>query len=499
MADTLDEVARRHALLEAIRRWGAVNKPAGVTIAPRAYERMHRVMNNLFDKQKAAAADPSRRLALFTTRRAGKTSLLTPKFIDTALACQDNQATMFVIAPTLEHAKALLWRPLESFNEMFNLGLELRNDPARCRFPNGVMLYFRGAKDREQLGVLRGFKTLLVGIDEIQDIRDEILFDIFQATGPGLRDLNGQMIVSGTPGKVPVGEWFEISTGERPNWSVHSWSLLDNPFLPAEAKNIDLILSEEGLTVDDPRFKREYLGLWVEDGDELVYQWKIEANGLPGDTVVLDPEYEWHYVMGIDFGHRDDSAVVVGAFSFDSNMYFEVAESGAAGLSLDSFMNYHVMPLYRKFNPMRTVGDPQAKQLIATINERWQISVQNADTRGKLAHIETINSDFLMERVKTPVSFKLIQERQRLVWDPGAKPKLIEHPRRPNHYCDAALYAHHEAKHWIARDVKQKVSFATELDREAYYLKQYILKNAQPKSAVERLANWADDDDFRRD
>ncbi len=479
-----------------MRRWGQVTaRPnAAKAVAPRALENMHRVMSGLFDKQRGVVADTARRIALFCPRRAGKTGLLTPWIVQDALDCRDNEATIFVIGPTLEHAKALLWRPLENLSKTYNLGLELRGDPARCNFPNGVVLYFRGAKDREQLGVLRGFKSLSVNVDEVQDIRDDLLRDIETATGPGLRDLNGSMRFSGTPGRLCLGSWYDITTGSRPNWSVHTWSMFDNPFLPDTAKDIDTILREEGLTVDDPRFKREYLGLWVEDGDELVYRWDLVRNGMVAEDVVLDPNVEWHYVMAVDFGYNDASAGMVGAFSFERDEYYEVDEFAESGLTISDLMNKYVMPRIRKYNPMRVVGDAQARQTIEEINQRWGIGMVKGDKLGKLAFIELMNSDMRLGRVKTPIHFNVVKERQRLVWDPAKRPMLVEHPRRPNHLCDAGLYAYREAKHWIARDVKEEKRFATYEEREAFYLKQYILQRGA--MAGKATADWANDDDF---
>ena len=459
----------------------------------RASEHLHRVMHGLFDKQREVVQDPSKRIAIFGTRRMGKTALIAPWIVQEAVRCPDNEATIFFIGPTIDHAKGLLWRPMENLNKQYDLGLHMRNDPARIFFPNGVHLYFRGAKDKEQLGVLRGFKLLNVFVDELQEIRDELVSDILSACGPGLRDLSGRFVFSGTPGRIPLGHWYDITTGAEENWSVHQWSLFDNPFLTDDAKNIDLILQEEGLTVECPRFKREYMGLWVEDGDDMVYRWALEKNGVVGEPV-LDPAVRWHYVMGIDFGHKDDSACVVGAFSFDSDQYYEVAESGGPELSLSDFMTNHVMPLIARYDPMRIVADPQAKQLVAEINQRWQLGMQKADKAGKLAYIEVMNSDFILGRIHTPVHFKLTHERQRLVWDPSAKPKLEEHPRRPNHYCDAALYAYREAKHWIGKTFKAERKFASESERDAFLLKEYIRKQANQTDDV--LSDWANDNDF---
>lgn len=493
MTDTLDDVARRQAIMEALRRWGSVKRSNRVVAqAPaRALESLHRVMGGLFDQQKAVVADPNKRKAIFGTRRMGKTSLYAPWFTQAALDCRDCEATMFIIGPTLEHAKALLWRPLENLNKQYNIGLDLKADPARCIFPNGVHLYFRGAKDKEQLGVLRGFKTPFAAVDEAQDIRDHLLQEIDTALSAGMRDFGGTLAFSGTPGRVPVGLWYDITTGALPNWTVHQWSLLDNPFLSDEAKNIEAILRDEGLTPDSPRFKREYLGLWVEDSDELVYAWDFGRNGI--SEVNLSPEVAWHYVIGVDFGFNDATAVIVGAFSFESDTYYEVDEFAASGLTISDFMTRGVMPMVQKYSPMRIVADAQAKQMIEEINQRWGIGMQRADKPGKLAFIEIMNSDMMLKRIKTPVHFKLVEERQRLVWDPHAKPKLEEHPRRPNNRCDAALYAYREAKHWIGRDVKKTQTFTDDNQRQAYWLKQYILQRATTQAPK---ADWANDNDF---
>ena len=114
-------------------------------------------------------------------------------------------------------------------------------------------------------------------------------------------------------------------------------------------------LKEKGKTIQDwidskfskatqetARFKRENLGLWIEDLSSLAFKFNIHQNIFDGpseeveyilkeaifDTetkqkidirikskrYLLDPAKEWKYVLGCDFGFGDDCAYVVLAF-----------------------------------------------------------------------------------------------------------------------------------------------------------------------------------------
>lgn len=482
---------QRQLLLEALVRYSKGGSTSVQAPTARSAEKMGRVFEGLMDYQLAPRDDPSTHIALQWSRRTGKSYSAVPTFISAGMNSTHVDNTMFFISKTLDHAYALLWRKFQEFGKQYSIPFEMKQDPYRIIFPTGAILYFRGAKDLDQLGVLEGFPCSLVWMDEAQMIRDDVVKEIQRALNPALRDLGGKMIFSGTAGTFRVGEWFEITNGLRPHWSVHKHTLFENTHLRDDAKDIETILREEGLKLDSPQFRRSYMNEWVEDNEHTVYKFDLGINGI--EEVSLDPALEWHYVMGVDWGYRDDTAVVVGAYSYDSDTYYEVDEWSAPGKSLEEIWAEGIEPMIKKYNPETRVADHDPR-MHDGMNSRFGAGLTLAEKPGKEGYIEIMNSDMRKGKIKTPVHFGLVRERQLLVWDPNKFPKMVEHPGRPNHRCDAALYAYRAAKHWIGKTVQAALTFDNEADREAYYMRQYILSRAAETNTP--AADWANDNDF---
>jgi phage terminase large subunit len=410
---------------------------------------------------------------------------------------QKYNQTDFFLAPTLEHAKGLLFGHLRELKRKTGLNFEIKNEPAGVFFPNGARLLFRGAKDLDDLGALVGYPTSMLWVDECQDIRDEVLQYIQNKVGPALRDLNGRIIFSGTPGRVSAGLWYEIASGKRNNWTNYHWSLFDNPHLSEESRNLETILRDEGYTVDTPAFKREYMGIWVEDDSLIVYAYDAAKNGVYQFGTELSDSHVWHHVIGVDFGYSPDpSACVTLAYSHTHPDVFLVDEFKANNLTYTELWERGIEPMWRKYGPCVAVADAASPQAIAELNARWGIGLQPCvkgnKKSSKASWVELMNADFIRGNIQIPPESSTAREMAELVWDPDKFPERKEHPRRDNHLCDATLYAYIRSKHWHQ---EARVQDAPILDAEARYgweLAQYARRatlNDKPK-------DWANDADF---
>ncbi len=463
-------------------------------------ERLTRTLTGLTVQQMAIHDCGHKRIALHCTRRAGKSYLAAPWLVENGMTATQPGTTMFFIAPTLEHAKALLWPQFQRIKRETNLEFELKGDPARIEFPSGATLYFRGAKDADQLGPLTGFAVRKVWVDECQDIKSEMLRSIDEKLSASLRDLDGDMIWSGTSGKIAAGKWWEVTTGQpvngKPsNWKTFTWSLFENPHLSERARSIEAICEDEGLTIDSPRFKREYQALWVEDDSAFVYKYDIVRNGKHSATAVLDAEYEWQYLMGVDFGYSPDpSAVVILAYSNTHPIAYVVDEWCEGERTYADLYTQGIKPFLDKYGPMPMVADNAAKQGIAELNQRWGLGLRKSEKMDKLTWIELLNSDLVKGTLQVPPEFKLAKEMAELVWDPAKYPDRKEHPRRSNHCCDALLYAWRYARNWLQIEKATELTFNTGAEREAYHLKRYI--NERHLQDVDGGRDWANDANF---
>ncbi len=441
-----------------------------------------------------------KRIALCCTRRAGKSYLAAPWFVEEGMKSTRYDRVDFFIAPTLEHAKSLLWGHLRELKRKTGLNFEMKNDPASVIFPSGARLIFRGAKDLDDLGSLVGYPTGMLWVDECQDIRDEVLKFVQNKVGPALRDMHGRMVFSGTPGRVAAGLWYEIATGKRTNWTTFGWSLFDNEHLPPESRDLQLILQEEGYTPATPAFKREYMGMWVEDDSLLCYKYDPQLNGQYTYGQSLPDGHDWTYVIGVDFGYSPDpSAVVALAYSNTHPAVFVVDEFRQTNKTYTDLYELGVRPMYEKYGPCVVVGDAASPQAIAEINQRWSIGMQPC-TKGnkktlKASYMELMNADFIRGRIHVPPESAYAHELAELVWDPDKLPERKEHPRRANHLCDAGLYAYICAKHW---NQQPREPIAPLVDSEQQYgwdLAQY----AREQTSRSTLIDWCDDAQFGRD
>lgn len=464
-------------------------------------EKLFRSLAGLTPKQLEIHNDTNKYIAMCCTRRAGKTYLAAPWMVELGMTAKDPEATMFFIAPTLQHAKALLWRRFEAVRRETQLEFAMKADPWRVEFPTGAILYFRGASDLTELGAVVGFKTCMVWVDECQDIPDGVLRYIAQKVGPGLRDLGGKMVYSGTPGLVCQGHWYDVATGQpgESHWSRHFFTLYDNPHLPPEAKDLNVILKEEGLTPELPRFKREYMGQWVEDDSLQVYKFDIVRNGNWEFGKPLPDNHDWSYVMGVDWGYSPDpSAVVVLAYARTCKTVYVVYEWQEPKCIYEQVYKKGIKPALEKYGIMPSFADAAAPQAIEEMNQRFGMGMQpcTKGNKSKLkAHfVELANSHLLQGEVQLPLESRLSKELLTLVWDPKKLPERKEHPGKPNHSADAFLYALIECKQWNETTTQVEASpyDVDNPDSKAAYL----LRLAAQQSNRNKAIDWANDADW---
>src|SRR5690606_32566902 len=124
--------------------------------------------------------------------------------------------------------------------------------------------------------------------------------------------------------------FYEISTGIRPGWSVHHWTLLDNPHLPHASQYIEDLLVKKGWSREHPTFRREWLGWWVRDLGSLVYPYDPARNRV--DRLPSLPEAGWRYALGIDFGVTNATACVVVAWHEQDPTLYVVESEAREGI-----------------------------------------------------------------------------------------------------------------------------------------------------------------------
>lgn len=413
-----------------------------------------KVRAQLFPQQEALIASPHRRKVSKAGRRGGKTHGLVALALD--VAAQYPSEVIPVCERTISCAAAQkFWSELIAFNDVHKLDIDLHHTFKIATLPNRSRVMIAGCETLEQADKLRGGRYPAALVDEAQSYRGHVLeYLIDDVLSPALLDLNGSLIVAGTPRHVRQGPWFEMCHSAQ--WEQHFWSMLDNPFIPggklgasmtpeqARKYREDALEAERARRQNSAAFRREWLGEWVEGDSSLMYDSFREAvNVIPCMPAPLS-EHPWRYCLSVDFGVVDPTAFVVLAWRRgDPNLYI-VESVQAEGLSpsvVASRMEGYRQRLH--VNPI--VGDTngQGKAFAQEYLHSFGVVVKPARKVAKALHVSFVNGDFASGRIKIVRS-----SNQDLTADLGMLPWNEERDNAaegfPDHLCDALLYGARE-------------------------------------------------------
>jgi len=400
--------------------------------------------DDLFEAQLKFVAGSSKRRAALCGRRAGKTEGTGYWFIEGGLEAP-NETSVF-IALSSGHCMRTLWTSLTRIIlRRPELGLKLTQSRGDliCRFPNGHQIWMAGAKNRAEIEKFRGNRYKRVAIDEAGSFGahlEELVEDVLE---PALMDLDGELALTGSPPVLPVGYFWEVTTGAngRPQWPVSHWTVLENPHIPHAAEYLRAKREANGWSEDHPRYRREYLGEWVRDEGAMVFPYDGQRNAYWD----LPTGGAWTNVTGMDLGFVDPTAWVTESYRDGYSEVWMRKVYEESGL-IPSVVAVKTEAWLRDF-PGRCVADTggQGKPIVEEMRRRYGLGVLPADKKAKRAAIEVMRGDVLSGVLKLhPVECALIiDEWSRLQWDEGHE-GFDE--RCGAHLSDAALYAHRDCR-----------------------------------------------------
>jgi hypothetical protein len=357
-----------------------------------------------------------RRKVGFCTRRAGKTIGSAIAFCATLL--EHPTGIMLYVAQTRDMCRLYIWQELKRYATRFDLPFEFNETNLTMRHSRaGGTLVLKGADKEDEIEKWRGPKWQLVILDESGTFGAHLETAVVSSIGPALRDNGGTLILIGTAGRKKEGLFYEASEGMRDIYEVHRWSLVDNIYLSEEAKDLEFIKKEEGLTDEDPRFIREYLGRWATGDSERVFSgFSAERNVFSGK---LPSGHDWKYLLGIDFGWADESAVTCVAYSPTHKTIFLI----------DTWAKKHAYPgdiaqvienMKAKYGVRRYIGDTggYGKAIVVQLAKDYGIMIQAAKKQEKLSFVEFMNSEFYAAKIMVHDSqTKLITQFTDVAWN----------------------------------------------------------------------------------
>lgn len=396
---------------------------------------------DLHPKQRAFVDDPAKRKAALCGRRAGKSHGVAAWLLEGGRQAP-NEMSLY-IALSRNNARGIMEKALRDLERKYNLGLRFfeRDNQLMVGLPNGHVIWLAGCKDSFEIEKFRGYKFKRVAIDEAASFGPYLRPLIQDVLTPTLLDLQGDLVLIGSPGIIPAGPFFEITEGDPGNpdgfkkWPTHHWNVLDNPYIPHAADDLQAERELRNWDETHPTYVREWLGKWVRDDGALVYPYD-QRNIF--DT--LPSGRKWRYSIGLDVGFKDSSAFVVAAWASGFPDVYIVEAFKEEGLIPSKFIGY-VERLMKKYDTRDAVIDSGGigKGYQEEMLQRFGIYVEPAKKNQKRAFIEVVRGEMLSGNLKAQPrkAGSLFDEWSRLVWDEDReKPDN----RFEDHLADACLY-----------------------------------------------------------
>lgn len=462
--------------------------------------------------QRYAVLEIARFFTWLVGRGGGKTTAFLVRFLIGIVSI--TRGRFVYVAPTLGMATELLWDPLkDTIARLVQRGLCEEGDfefkeigkTVTCR-RTGSRLRLVGGDDRRELDKLRGQPFDGVGVDEACVFPPDLLEVLAERIIiPRLGERNGWLGFASTPGHVLRGFFYERSSlagvgkFHRPfadrnqkgykgwrGWSSHTWSLKDVAELPNAGRLYPAIVANwrdalakkeaEGISDDNPIWKRERLGLWALDETDTVFkyrphdkdgkpfnQWDPAAGktgieqlhaamvALPGDVPIAD----WRYVVSADMGHADPFALNVFMFcpADPKRRMFH-----AMGLERPAMYARPIAEILlgEELNTdapggvFMVTGWPDGLVMdadLAVIEELanvYGVRMQKAERKidYKFGAIELTNGDLLEGRIFVLKDSPLEKQLQELQWTTDDfSGRKREHAAQANHSTDCLIYA----------------------------------------------------------
>lgn len=410
-----------------------------------------------FPAQCKFTEDESRYIVAQCSRRAGKTNGLAIKFFKTMEKHPKSQCVYLSL--TLESARDIMWPVLHELNDKYALGCTFLESKLTMTYPNGATLKLFGADMKNFIKRLKGRKYPGVAIDEAQDFGTHLRSLVDDVLTPSISDYSDSWIaVTGTPGPVPQGYFFEITQEKKYGFSYHEWTLLDNPYMPDPAGFIEDLKKKRGWDDENPTLKREWLNKWVLDAQSLWIQYKASVDHYETLPTVLP--HKFNYVLGIDLGFRDADALAVVAWSDAEPNTYLVEEVITTKQGITALVG-QINALRQKYDFCRMVIDEGGlgKKIAEEIRREHHIPVMPADKALKQQNVEFLNDALRLGRFRANKNsrFALDSYLVQIDWEKSTADRIVVKKQPHSDIIDAVLYAFRESPAFTYREPPKKL------------------------------------------
>lgn len=414
-----------------------------------------------FPEQNAFIEDTSRYVAAQCSRRSGKTNGLAVRFFKTMEKHPKSQS--LYLSLTQESARGIMWPVLQELNDIHKIGCTFVESKMTMTHPNGATLKLMGADLKDFIKRLKGRKYPGVAIDEAQDFGSHLQSLIDDVLTPSISDYaDGWLALTGTPGPVPTGVFFDITQNNKYGFSVHKWTVLQNPYMPDALGFLkDLKLKREW---DDtnPTYLREWLNNWILDVESLWIRYKEHLNHF--DRLPDIKPHKWNYILGIDWGFRDSDALAIVAWSeYDPNTYL-VEELITPKQDISALIE-NVQHLRNKYDISKIVMDEGAggKKMAEEMRRRHAIPVHPADKVRKQETVDFFNDTLRTGKFKANKDSRFVKDSYlvQIDWDKSSPNRIVIKKNPHSDIIDSVIYAYKESPAYTYIQVKEGPKMGT--------------------------------------
>lgn len=396
-------------------------------------------LNVNFPKQNAFINDPSRYIDAQCSRRAGKTNGLAYRFFKAMEKYPKSQCVYMGL--TRDSAKGAMWPVLQEINDKYSLGCEFIESKLTMKHPNGAILILLGADMPNFIKRLKGRKYPGVAVDEAQDFGPHLESLIDDVLTPSISDYeDGWLALTGTPGPVPQGYFFEITNNGKYGFSHHAWTLFENPNMPDPQGFVADLKARKQWGDNHPTLMREWLNKWVLDVDALWVKYREEINHYQE----LPKQHVWNYILGVDIGFKDADAIAVLAWSETSKQTYLVEEIITAKQGISALAT-QIDAVQQKYKAYKIVMDEGGlgKKIAEDFRSRFGCPIEPADKVRKQDNVELLNDALRLGQFMAKGASRFAQDSYmvQIDWDKSTPKRIMLKKTFHSDIIDAVLYA----------------------------------------------------------
>lgn len=435
-------------------------KAPNTYIEPKKFSTWLETHGEDFPRQDAFINDKARFLAAQCGRRSGKTTGLAIRFLKTMEA--NPKSTCIYLALTRDSAKDIMWPVLEELNEKYKLNCILTESKLTMTHPNGATLKLYGADMQNFIRRLKGQKAPGVAIDESQDFGIHLQSLVVDVLTPMLIDYKDSWLaVVGTPGPVPQGYFFDVTNNHRYGYSLHKWTINENPHIDNPEEFIQTLIHNNEWEPTHPTLLREWRNKWVLDVEALWIRYSEKVNHyaeLPSNVK------KWNYILGIDIGFKDADALAVLAWSEEDKNTYLVEEVITEKQDITSLVE-QIEDISKRYDFSKMVIDQGGLglKIAEEMRARKGISVEAADKKLKAENVGFLNDDLRTGKFKAKSASRFAQDSYliQIDWAKSTPDKIVIKKEPHSDIIDSVLYAFRESYAYTHKVEEKKVQYGS--------------------------------------